>query len=140
MQPGTISLLWNGIAGLGLALSLCVPVASLRAAPASSSVALDVSHIVPVFNPALDAVRSPNVFGTGKVWHVGPTETYKAPSDVVGLVRDGDIVEIAAATYKCDQSVRWTANNLTLIGVGGRAVLDATGCSIRGGKGIWNPT
>src|SRR5262249_29344686 len=118
MHSGTISLLWSGVAGVALALSLCVPVAPLSAAPAPAGATLDASHIVPAFNPALDAVRPPNVFGTGKVWHVGPTETYKAPSDVAGLVHDGDVVEIAAATYKCDQSVRWTANNLTLIGVG----------------------
>src|SRR5690348_2836992 len=94
MHRGFMSLLLNGLASLGLALLFCVPVAPLSAAAAPGSAALDVSHIVPAFNPALDAVRSPNVFGTGKVWHVGPTEAYKAPSEVVGLVHDGDVVEI----------------------------------------------
>lgn len=56
------------------------------------------------------------------------------------LVHDGDVVEIDAAVYKCDQSVRWTANDLTLIGVGGQPVLDASGCTITGRKGIWNPS
>lgn len=133
------------VAGIGLLAfaSLAFRDAAMAADTAQSparTTAIDARHIVPAYNPALDAVRPPTGFGTGKIWHVGPTETYKKPSDVAGLVHDGDIVEIDAATYECDQSVRWTANNLTLVGIGGRAVLDATGCPISGGKGIWNPS
>jgi len=73
------------------------------------------------------------------VWKVGPTKQYKKPSEVVALVKDGDVVEIDAATYACDAGVKWAKSNLTLRGVGGRAVLDATNCTIPGGKGIWNP-
>src|SRR5258708_2804771 len=64
----------------------------------------DAGAIVPDYNPALDATRAPTSFGTGQVWHVGPTEQYKKPSDVVSLVHDGDVVEIDAATYACDTS------------------------------------
>src|SRR5579883_257493 len=100
----------------------------------------EARRIIPAFDPRLDLVRAPAGFGTGRVWHVGPSRQFKKPSDVVKRVGDGDVVAIDAATYKCDQSVRWTANNLTFIGVGGRPVLDATGCTIKGDKGIWNPS
>lgn len=79
-------------------------------------------------------------FGTGKTWQVGPTREYKKPSQVAPLVADGDTVEIDAGVYECDTGVQWRKNNLTLKGVGGRAHLKAEGCSIPGGKGIWNPT
>jgi hypothetical protein len=46
------------------------------------------------------------------VWSVGPTRTFKMPSQVSGLVADGDIVEIDAADYV--DCTTWTANNLTL--------------------------
>jgi hypothetical protein len=92
-----------------------------------------------VYNPRLDAVKAPTGFGTGKLWRVGPTRQFKKPSDVMTLVKDGDVVEIDAATYTCDTSVKWQANYLTLRGVGGRPIMDSTGCSISGGKGIWNP-
>lgn len=106
---------------------------------AQSAMSLDSRNIIPPYDPRLDAVRAPTGFGTGKVWQVGPTRQYKKPSEVVSLVADGDIVEIDAGVYKCEQTVKWNKNFLTLIGVGGRAVMDATGCSISGGKGIWNP-
>jgi len=99
----------------------------------------NLRHMLPAFNPQLDAVRAPSGFGEGRIWHVGPERAYKKPSDVVRLVHDGDIVEIDAARYACDTGVRWSANYLTLLGVGGRATIDATNCEITGDKGIWNP-
>jgi hypothetical protein len=99
----------------------------------------DTRHIIPAYNPRLDAVRPPSEFGTGKVWNVGPTREYQKPGDVASHVRDGDIVEIDAGVYRCDAGVRWRNSFLTLVGVGGRAILDNTGCGVPGGKGIWNP-
>ena len=90
-------------------------------------------------SPLTQVTLSSAQFGTGTVWQVGPTRQYKKPSDVVALVQDGDTVEIDSAVYKCDTSVKWRANNLTLRGVGGRPHLDAKGCPISGGKAIWNP-
>jgi hypothetical protein len=55
-------------------------------------------------------------------------------------LQDGDVVEIDAGTYGCtEQSIVWNANNITVIGVGGRAVFNATGCTISRDKGIFNP-
>lgn len=72
-------------------------------------------------------------------FQVGPNKQYTKPSDVADLVQDGDVVEIDAGTYRCDTGVRWWANDLTIRGVGGFAHMDADGCFIPGGKGIWNP-
>jgi len=101
----------------------------------------DIRDIIPPYNPQLDAVRAPaGVFGTGKVWRVGPTEQYKTFSSIYKELQDGDVVEIDAGTYRCtEQSIAWSANDITVIGVGGRAILDATGCPISGDKGIFNP-
>ncbi len=71
----------------------------------------------------------------GKTWKVGPSRTYTAPSKVSGLVSDGDTVAIDSSTYSADVC-KWTANNLTLMGIGGRPTLDAHGTSY-GGKAIW---
>ena len=96
-------------------------------------------RIVRAFDPQLDVVRAPDGFGKGRVWHVGADRPYKKPSDVVRLLHDGDVVEIDAGRYACDTGVKWSANYLTLVGIGGRATMDATNCEITGDKGIWNP-
>ena len=70
-----------------------------------------------------------------KTWQVGPSRTYTAPSKVSSLVSDGDTVAIDSATYLQDVC-KWTANDLTLIGSGGRPTLDAQGTTY-GGKAIW---
>jgi hypothetical protein len=101
--------------------------------------AVDSLHIIPVYDARFDAVHAPTGFGTGNVWHVGPTREAKRLTDIAGRLAAGDVVEIDAGTYKCEQSIVITASNITLIGIGGRAVFDATGCTITGDKGILNP-
>jgi len=64
---------------------------------------------------------------------VGPTRTYTMPSQVAGLVSDGDTVDIDAGTYS--NCATWNRNNLLLRGVGGMAHIKDVVCS---GKGIWN--
>lgn len=51
------------------------------------------------------------------------------------IAKAGDIIEIDAGLYVGDTAM-WTAPNLTIRGVGGRAVLDAGGRAVQG-KGIW---
>jgi hypothetical protein len=79
------------------------------AAGAGSALAAtaDVADIIPPYNPQLDAVGAPaGVFGTGKIWHVGPSEQYKMFSSIAGQLHDGDVVEIDAGTYGCtEQSI-----------------------------------
>lgn len=101
----------------------------------------DLADVIPAYDPHLDVVKAPTgVFGTGKVWRVGPNEQYKSFSSIAKELQDGDVVEIDAGTYRCtEQSIVWTANNITVAAVGGRATFDATGCPITGDKGIFNP-
>lgn len=70
-----------------------------------------------------------------KIIRVGPGRKYKTPSQVSGIVKNGDIVEIDAFTYNGDVAV-WKADNLILRGVNGRVNLNADGHSAQG-KGIW---
>lgn len=70
-----------------------------------------------------------------KTWKVGLSKTYALPSKVSSLVSDGDTVEIDSGLYVMDVA-KWTANNLLIRGVKGRARLDAQGKSY-GNKAIW---
>ncbi|MDP2305473.1 MAG: right-handed parallel beta-helix repeat-containing protein [Pseudomonadota bacterium] len=66
---------------------------------------------------------------------VGPDKAYATPCAAAPVVQDGDTVEIDAGTYAGD-ACAWTANGLTLRGVGGLAHLDAAGAAAQG-KAIW---
>lgn len=72
---------------------------------------------------------------TGTNWLVGPSHTYTKPSQVSGLVQNGDTVSIDAGTYASDVC-KWTASNILLRGVGGYAHLESNGMSY-GDKAIW---
>ncbi len=71
----------------------------------------------------------------GRVLRVGPGRTFTIPSQAAKAVRDNDVVEIDAGTYRADVAV-WRANNLVLKAVGGRVHLDAAGRSAEG-KATW---
>ena len=74
---------------------------------------------------------------SGATLQVGPTRTLTLPSQAAALAQDGDIIEIDAGTYTGDAAA-WTKNNLTIRGVGGRAIIISNGASING-WGIWVP-
>lgn len=65
----------------------------------------------------------------------GPGQTYTMPSQVTGLVNDGDTVDIEAGTYPSDVAP-WTADNLLLRGVGGFARMESNGFAWAD-KAIW---
>ncbi len=72
-------------------------------------------------------------------YQVGSTRIYTSPNALyaANVLQDGDIIEIDAETYIGQATLaRWTPNNLTLKGVGGRPHLIADGAYISG-KGIW---
>ena len=66
---------------------------------------------------------------------VGPGRIYAKPSQAAAAAHSGDIIEIDAGLYVGDVAT-WTAHNLTIRGVGGRAHLRADGQNAQG-KGIW---
>ncbi len=67
---------------------------------------------------------------------VGPGKTYATVHAAALAARGGDVVEIDAGLYANDVA-DWTANNLTVRGVGGRAQLIVTNGTNQAGKGIW---
>ena len=69
------------------------------------------------------------------VLQVGPTRSYTVPSAALNVAGNGDVIEIDAGTYLGDVAYV-DADNLTIRGVGGLAVLDANGNN-KGGKGTW---
>src|SRR5574337_556937 len=69
--------------------------------------------------------------------HVGPGGLATI-AEAARLARDGDVVEIAAGTYRRDVAV-WLQRRLTLRGVGGQPELVADGEDAEG-KAIWLQT
>jgi Right handed beta helix region len=69
------------------------------------------------------------------VLQVGTGKSYAQPSAAAAVAQSGDVVKIAAGDYRGDVAT-WSANNLTICGVGGRARLYADGRSAQG-KGTW---
>jgi len=66
---------------------------------------------------------------------VGPQQPIKLPSQAAGIAQHGDTIEIDAGSYPRDAAI-WRANNLTIVGKGGRARLLSGGVTAEG-KGIW---
>jgi hypothetical protein len=57
------------------------------------------------------------------------------PSAAAAVAQSGDVIKISAGDYRGDVT-SWSANNLTICGIGGRARLFADGKNY-GGKGLW---
>ena len=112
-QRGSRSLLAAPVLALALALAAIPALAAASAAP----VAVPPAERVP------------------RVLHVGPEWALTTPSEAAAIARDGDTVLIDAGTYSGDVAT-WTADDLTIRGVGGRAHLRADGQDAQG-KAIW---
>jgi hypothetical protein len=84
------------------------------------------------------AALAPGGCQPATVLTVGPNGTYAKPCAAIAAARAGDRIEIDAAgngTYDGDVC-GWSTNDLTIVGVNGRARIDAAGRS-SGGKAIW---
>lgn len=66
---------------------------------------------------------------------VGPGKSYAVPSAAAVVAQSGDVIKISAGDYRGDVAT-WSANSLTICGIGGRARLFADGRHA-GGKGTW---
>ncbi|MGZ9030976.1 MAG: right-handed parallel beta-helix repeat-containing protein, partial [Burkholderiaceae bacterium] len=71
----------------------------------------------------------------GRVLTVGPGKQFATVRAAAAAAQSGDTIHISAGDYRADVAT-WTANNVTICGVGGRARLLADGAH-EGGKGIW---
>jgi hypothetical protein len=72
---------------------------------------------------------------SGRVLQVGAGKTYSKPSAAAAAAQSGDVIKITAGDYRGDVAT-WSASNLTICGVGGRARLYADGKNAQG-KGLW---
>jgi pectate lyase len=70
-----------------------------------------------------------------RILRVGPGQTFSTPSKAAAIARDHDLIEIMPGTYGGDVAV-WSADNITLRGVGERPHMRADGASAQG-KAIW---
>jgi hypothetical protein len=85
--------------------------------------------------PTAPETLQPFSFRT-RLIQVGPSRPIKLPSQAAALARTGDVIEIDPEAYVGDVAV-WTADNLTIRGVGGgRAKLLAAGQSAEN-KATW---
>ena len=78
-------------------------------------------------------------YGTlpNKIIRVGPTRRYKTPRDAAFIAYSGDIIEIDAGEY-VNNVAKFSASNLTIRGVGGRAHMKVIDGAVSwGGKAIW---
>lgn len=100
--------------------------AALQAAP---------EKIAPHLPPAPKKLMGVTVRDGKRVIFVGPTRTFKLPSEAAKAAEDGDIIEIDGGVYSADVAF-WNQNNLTIRGIGGRPHMDAAGKSADG-KATW---
>ena len=73
-----------------------------------------------------------------RVLHVGPGQRYRKPCQAIAAARPGDEIQIDARgnlAYRGDVCA-WSTNHLAIVGVHGRAHIDAAGQSSEG-KAIW---
>jgi hypothetical protein len=70
------------------------------------------------------------------VLHVGPGQPYATPCAAVAAAPAGSTIQIDAAGNYSGDVCGWSTNGLTLLGINGRAHIDAGGNN-SGGKAIW---
>jgi hypothetical protein len=106
-------------------------------APALTAVAAIAAAITPAGALAapLGALATP---ATSRVLHVGPGQRFARPCQAIAQAHPGDTIQIDARgnrSYRGDVCA-WSTNRLTIIGVHGRAHIDAAGANSEG-KAIW---
>jgi hypothetical protein len=73
-----------------------------------------------------------------QVLHVGPGQRFARPCEAIAAAHTGDTIQIDARgnrSYRGDVCA-WSTNRLTIIGIRGRAHIDAAGANSQG-KAIW---
>lgn len=112
-----------------------VLLAGLLAISGADALATIIDH--PLAKPDQTAALplAPHTLPMSRIIQVGPSRAIKLPSQAALMARVGDVIEIDADSYVGDVAV-WSADNLTIRGVGGRPRLLAAGQSAEE-KGIW---
>ena len=68
---------------------------------------------------------------------VGPGKPFATPCAAIGSAQAGDRIEVDAAGSYDGDTCEWTTDNLTIVGIGGRAKIDLTGVLPVQEKGIF---
>ena len=68
---------------------------------------------------------------------VGPGKPFATPCAAIGSAQAGDRIEVDAAGSYDGDTCEWTTDNLTVVGVNGRAKIDLTGVTPAQEKGIF---
>jgi MYXO-CTERM domain-containing protein len=85
----------------------------------------------PIMLLALCAVAHANTL------EVGPGKPFATPCAAIGSAQAGDRIEVDAAGSYDGDTCEWTTDNLTVVGIGGRAKVDLTGILPVQEKGIF---
>ena len=68
---------------------------------------------------------------------VGPGKPYATPCAAIGSAQAGDRIEVDASGSYDGDTCEWTTDNLTVVGINGRAKIDLTGVTPAQDKGIF---
>jgi hypothetical protein len=68
---------------------------------------------------------------------VGPNQPYPTPCAAIGSAQAGDRIEVDASGNYDGDTCEWTTDNLTVVGINGRAKIDLTGVTPAQDKGIF---
>ncbi len=104
--------------------------AALAPALAAAAVAVVAAAIAPA-----GALGAP---AWSRILHVGPGQRFARPCEAIARAHPGDTIQIDARgnrSYRGDVCA-WSTNRLTVVGVHGRAHIDAAGANSEG-KAIW---
>jgi hypothetical protein len=142
LSTAIASLLACGGGGQAATDSSQLPPAMQTPVDGSDSQSFDEKGPAPITEQPASEETSPASSATtacdnasGRVLLVGPGQLYTTPSAAAAAAQSGDVIKISAGDYRGDVAT-WSANNLTICGIGGRARLYADGRD-EGGKGIW---
>jgi hypothetical protein len=116
------------------------PIPGLSSSGPSTAAALPSPAPSLAPSSAMAAPPSVGAIGTqpkpsSRVLHVGAQRDIRTIKEAAAAAKDGDRIEIDAGNYVGDVAT-WSANNLTIVGVGGRPHFDADG-EAAGGKAIF---
>jgi hypothetical protein len=82
-----------------------------------------------------------STFAFAKIWKIGPTRTYTYCDKITSLINDNDTIQIDAAVYLNVPQVKWSKNNLYIVGTGKNRPRLEAGVTIANdmsnGKGIF---
>jgi len=82
------------------------------------------------------AVLVPALAGADTL-EVGPGQPFAKPCDAIAAAHAGDRIEVDAAGNYDGDTCEWSTDNLTVVGIHGRAKIDLTGVTPAGEKGIF---